>query len=94
MRCMERWGRPGSDGTRPSGDHWSHTTRKILERVGKEKGNESAPANETESATKNDLSRFHSIVTIHGGGTEKVKKKKELSSVGERDGAELRCDAK
>jgi len=94
MRCMEMWGRPGSDGTRPSGDHWSRTTRKILERVGKEKGNESTPANETESATKNDLSRFHSIVTIHGGGTEKVKKKKELSSVGERDGAELRCDAK
>ena len=73
----------GSDGTRPGDDHWngSRTTRKILERVRKENENESAPAHVTESATTNDPSIFHSIVTIFTGVVQTKSKKRKSCRV-------------
>ena len=73
----------GSDGTRPGDDHWNRlrTTRKILERVRKENENESAPAHVTESATTNDPSIFHSIVTIFTGVVQTKSKKRKSCRV-------------
>ena len=81
--AWKRGGGFGSDGPRPGDDHWnrSRTTRKILERVRKENENESAPAHVTESATTNDPSIFHSIVTIFTGVVQTKSKKRKSCRV-------------